>query len=184
MCVSACGGLRLTLSVFLNHSLPYILKWGLCFDPNLTSLATWVAPEMWSLPPPSWPYGWSTRPTQVCMGAWIWILVLILHCQHLTCQTISPAPSCPPSKVVLLSCVLIILLPGMEDVLWPKSAEYLYTYAVSLGFPKLLLSWWLLFCALQRNSFQAGEKICQIQGWFQLMVIIRPAESSRPMAWC
>lgn len=68
MCVSACGGLRLTLSVFLDHSLPYILKWGLCFDPNLTSLATWVAPEMWSLPPPSWAYRWFTRPTQVLHG--------------------------------------------------------------------------------------------------------------------
>lgn len=51
MSVGAWEGLRLTWGVFLDHSPPYLLNRALLLNPNLTSLASWVASEMPSLPP-------------------------------------------------------------------------------------------------------------------------------------
>lgn len=136
--ICACIGLWLTSVVFLSHSPPYILRQGLLFNPSLPSLTNWVAPEMPSWPPPCWDYRWSTKPTQLLQRCWD------LNCGTYTCTTSTslakPSPQPWAAHLQKWCYWAISSLLGCQTwrVVSDQSATYIYSYPVSLGFPKLL----------------------------------------------
>lgn len=132
-------GLRLTWGVFLDPSPPYLLNRALLLNPNLTSLATWVASEMLSLPPMlGLQMIHQTHPGCAwVLGSEFWSLCL--HSKQFACRTLSPAPSCPSSEVVLLSYGLITLLPDMKDeMVSGQSQPSMCMHMQFWGFPKPL----------------------------------------------
>lgn len=73
MYVHACGGQRLTLGVFLNHSPLYFLGQSPSLNLELTGLARLDGQQVPGilLPPPLWCWDWSCTPyTWLSHGCW------------------------------------------------------------------------------------------------------------------
>lgn len=80
------------------------------------------------------------NPPRLCMGAGIWILVLMLAWQAICLPNHLPSPSCPFSEVVLLSYATLRCQAWRTGWSLAKVSQ-IYVCISSLGLPRAPLSW-------------------------------------------
>jgi hypothetical protein len=160
----------------------YILRQDPLFNHSLVHLTNWVVPELSSLSTPCWDYhpSFPFLPPSFSKGAGIWTLVLTLAQQALHLLNHLPSLELPISRTGVTELCPRYLATGHEGWSLTKVSHICLSICSDPGLPKApyVMMAALPLCLIKKSIPSRWESMLDV------IVIIRPAESSGPMAWC